>query len=696
MNRHILFGRNKKINKQVLSILLALTVLMSMSVPSYAYDTWSEDETEGYYSDGNYTDADTDGSLTDEDGDYEEIWVEESRWKRGETVEVSINNPIPMELLDTPESNVEGYEFDEDILDKNDDIFSGDKTVTSDDSMIVAEYDNGSVAILHDDGTYEGIGADGTRIMCDPKEGKVQEKLPDGTFIENEAGGNLTVTRPDGDTIIVEPDGDTIIERDNGLITEHDADGSIRSLGIDGSEERISIDEGGVIESDEGMRLEVDGDSVTFTDSEDNTITIMDSDGEMEIEAEISNDYSIKADDESLTIIPPNGDEYEYLFDDLGRAIIERDSGGETVYDRFDDGFRDTSDDDFNMIIDENGRLTKLDDPDEDVHFVLRSNPDGSIISGQFKKDEYGELVEVKEDGSGTLEKNGDRITVDPDGEVETDGRDFEEWFSDVYGKPIESVKPDGSKEDGTIIDINGNGDQNRDDNKNQNVDQEEKQKPEETGEFETLDLNLAVYYDGASRFWDAPGFDHETKPGRNSNVYVDTNGNVKFTLPGYEYKSYYRISEDDGGSHGENRRGSREDLTLKGRITRTYTAKKDGETVYFSEGVLSEPAIWSGESDDYGGYNPETHMLIRMAGYDFVLDAEPEKCTFRIAYFTSNECYEVGIVLKGHTKWYDHDPTGHDQEDEYSESLVLYDGTGNWIDLNKYNDAAISNVMTY
>lgn len=146
MNRHILFGRNQKINKQILSILLASAVLMSLSVPSYAYDAWTEDETDGDYSD----------SKTDEEKVYEEIWVDEVRWKQGKTVQVSIGNPIPQELLDMPESNVEGYEFDGDII--NDDIFSGDKTVTSDDSMIVAEYDNGSVAILYDDGTYEGIG----------------------------------------------------------------------------------------------------------------------------------------------------------------------------------------------------------------------------------------------------------------------------------------------------------------------------------------------------------------------------------------------------------------------------------------------------------------------------------------------------------------------------------------------------------
>ncbi len=566
-------------------------------------------------------------------------------------ITVDEEDPIPDELYNTPSVEVPGYEYPSGEESEN--LFSGKCVVYVKDDMSVAKYENGSVGVLYDDGTFEGVGADGSRVWSDPKTGEFKKETEDGTTLSYVAGGELKITEPDGDTITVEPGGDTTVERDNGLISKHDSDGKIVSLGLEGSG-NIWIDmtqtengsvEGGHIEGRDGISLDVSEDrSFTFKDENESVFHIDSSLEHMKAQVNDADGFSLKADEAGLTISPTGNGEHFYEFNEEGVASIPVKGGGSIDFSRDSDAFSYLSEsDDFNFVIDKNGNLVEADDENE--HFSLRVNPDGSIISGQFKLDDKGDLVEVKEDGSGTREKDGGRLVVTETKEVESEGFD---WFKE----PDLTQPEDEEDEENEIF----------------------WQAKDWDGEIEPLKLQLSLFCDDGCKYdVDNDHLDQEVKP-RNTWVEVDKKGNVNVYLAGFEYKAKCLNLFTGRPTDDEYERGSRGEVRLKGKIVKTYKMVSENDVIYCQYGIINQKEHYSGEWEEWSYYNPfnsEGNYITDENGdyvkepykkqaQNFEMDILPyDKDTgmeteFEIFYFPKDDSYQVYMDLWGKKTGYD------------------------------------------
>ena len=567
---------------------------------------------------------------------------------------VNTDEPIPDELYNTPSVDVPGFEYPSGEESEN--IFSGKCVVYVNDDMSVAKYENGSVGVLYDDGTFEGVGADGSIVWSDPKTGEFKKETEDGTQISYVAGGELKITEPDGDTIKVAPGGDTTIERGNGLISKHDSDGKIVSLGLEGSgnmwidmtqTEKGSV-EGGYIEGRDGISLEVSEDrSFTFKDENDSVFHIDSSLEHVKAQVNGADGFSLKADEEGLTISPKGNGEHFYEFNEEGVASIPVKGGGSIDFFRDSDAFSYLSDsDDFNFVIDKKGNLVEADDGNE--HFSLKVKADGSIISGQYKLDDQRETVELKEDGSGTREKDGGRLVVSETKEVVSEGFD---WFKEPdLTQPEEQ---DDEEEESLLL----------------------WQDKKWDGEIEPLKLQLSLYYDGACNYSvHNRQLDQEIKP-RNTWVEVDKKGNVSIYLAGFQYKSMDKNTTTGNVSDIEYERGSRGEVRLKGKIVKTYKLVNSNDVIYCQYGIITQKSHLSGEWEDWGFYyarDPDNRTYLedeegnmvkepyKVKALNYELDVLPYdkdddiESEFTIYYSTKDDSYQVDLVLYGKKTGYD------------------------------------------
>ena len=563
---------------------------------------------------------------------------------------VNIMNPIPDELLQSPPVVVAGYEMEAGKDSVN--PFTGDFSLDTSGDKAVARYKNGSVAVLHLDGTFEGVGYDGSRVVSNPITGLFEKELGDGTKISYVAGNDLTVRKPDGDKVTVKPDGKTTIERRNGLVSEHGSDGKITGMGLSGSNERIDMRKnadnkytGGSISGQDGMSLEVKTDgSFSFTDSSDTTYHVSNNAGKMEAEVNSKDSFSIKADDDSLTITPNGGKEYRYEFDDKGIATVPLDNGGSVSFSRDDDGFDLIDPDGFNCSIDENGRLTTA--SGDGSEFALRVNPDGTIESGRFRLDENGELVEVNPDGSGTYEEDGKKLEFSVEGGLDAD--DFD-WFQDFDEQFLS--ENEGNEEAGK--DVEGNDVEGNDAEEN---DEEEESNPLNTplnpdewdGDIEPLKLSLRIFSLGGY-FSLADNFRRHELPPQNNTITVDKKGNVEIFMPGFDFKDVSDSTKD----HPDYQTGNSSSVTLKGRIRRSYRIVKDQKSIYCIEGIITGKAYYSFDYEEYE-YNSylDSYYKDRYDRYDLDVmpfDAEQDVSSmFTIYYFSPEDTYQASIYMIG------------------------------------------------
>ncbi len=556
-------------------------------------------------------------------------------------VVVNIMNPIPDDLLNSPPVFVAGYEMEAGANSVN--PFTGDFSLETSGDMAIARYKNGSVAVLHLDGTFEGVGYDGSRVVSNPATGVIHKELEDGTKISYQAGADLTVREPDGDTVTVKPDGKTTVERRNGLVSEHGRDGKIEEMGISGSSERISMRKdtgnkyiGGSITGQDGTSLEVKSDgSFSYTDSSNTTYHVSNDNGKMKAEVDSKGGFSIKADSDSLTITPNGGKEYQYEFDDNGIATVPLDNGGSVSFSRDDDGFDLIDPDGFNCSIDKNGRLTGA--SGDGSEFALRVNPDGSIESGKFRLDENGELVEVNPDGSGTYEQGGKRFEFSIEGGLDAD--DFD-WFQDV--------------DEGFLSENTGNEDEGNEDEGNKEEGEEtnilnDPLNPDEwDGEIEPLSLTLRIFSMG-SYFSLADEFSEHELPPQNNTIKVDKKGNVEIFMPGFDFKDIDISSK----KHPDYETGNSSSVTLKGRITRSYRIVNDQRAIYCLDGIITEKAHYSFDYEEYE-YNSylDDYYKDKYNRYDF--DVMPSDAgqdfssSFTIYYFSPENTYQASIHMIG------------------------------------------------
>ncbi len=561
-----------------------------------------------------------------------DVCITNTGYADGDVV-VNIYDPVPDELLQSPPVVVGGYEMESGKDSFN--PFTGDFDLDSSGDRAIARYKNGSVAVLYNDGTFEGVGFDGSRVVSNPITGVYEKELGDGTKISYKAGDDLTVKKPDGDKVTVKPDGRTTIERRNGLISEHDVNGKLTGLGISGSSDSIDMHRtvdydyyGGSITGPNGTSLEVETDgSFSYTDSNDITYHVSNNDGKMKAEVDNKDGFSIKADSDSLTIIPSSGKEYRYEFDDKGIATVPLDNGGSVNFSRDDDGFDLIDPDGFNCSIDENGRLT--DASGDGSEFALRVNPDGTIESGKFRLDENGELVEVNPDGSGKYEEDGKKFEFSIEGGLDADDfdwfQDFDEEFLSDNGTDDDDDDDDSGKENGST-----------------NLD-------EWDGEIEPLSLRLRVFSIG-DYFWLSNNFVEHEIPPKNTSLTMDKDGNVEIFFPGLDYKVITSSSQD----HPDYEVGDHRSVTLKGKLQRSYRMINDQNAIYCLEGVITQKAHYSYDWEEYEYlYSLEEYYKDRGDSYD--LDVEPYKegkdinSSFTIYYFTNTDSYQVQVVMTGY-----------------------------------------------
>lgn len=560
-----------------------------------------------------------------------------------EDVRLTIADPVPDEMLNTPPVCVAGYEMDAGRLQAN--PFTGDFVLESDGSRSIAKYKNGSVAVLHHDGTFVGVGYDGCRVTSNPLTGHYEKVYEDGTTVTYEPGKDLMVEKPDGDIITVKPDGNTTVVRSNGLISEHDSNGNITGIGISGSDERIDMQPsdgggyvGGEIGGSEGKHLKVDSDgSFTYRDEDNTTYHISNNNGNMEAEADRPGDFGLKVDNDALTLVQ-NGEKYRFDFDENGIATIPLSEGGSVKYNRDDDGFTFTTEsEDFDFSFDENGNLVEADD--DGFHLALRVNPDGSITSGKFKKDENGELVEINEDGSGTYEKDGGKLEVGPEGAVKSSGFD---WFDDFDDPKEEETGKEKSESPGPV----------NDEWKNYDLE----------SEIEPLNIHLRLYYtsSGSKIDLDDQDFENIDTP-LNVSVVVTKDGDAEIFLPAYEYQSevlHHRAEEPYiKGNHAQ--------LSLKGKIQHTYRIMDGGNATYVEEGVITQKAHYVGGYEKYC-LDDDTGEYFKALQFDFDMDVDPCESLhdggsyFKIYYFTDKNMYQLDMMLCGNSNEYDYYKSYH------------------------------------
>ncbi len=556
-----------------------------------------------------------------------DICITNTGYADGDVV-VNIDHPVPDELM-SPAVVVPGYEMEAGKDSFN--PFTGQYDLDISNGRAVARYKNGSVAVLYTDGTFEGVGYDGSRVVSNPVTGLYEKELGDGTKISYQAGDDLTVKKPDGDTVTVKPDGNTTIERRNGLVSEHGSDGKITGMGLSGSSERIDMQKndkneypGGSITGGDGSSLNVKSDgSFTYKDSDDTTYYVKNNAGKMEAEVDTKDSFSIKADSDSLTITPNGGDEYRYEFDDNGIATVPLNNGGNVGFCRDNDGFTLIDPDGFNCTIDEDGRLT--DASGDGSEFALRVNPDGSIESGKFKLDENGNLVELNPDGSGTYVENGKRFVFSIEGGFDAD--DFD-WFQEADEEFLSENEKDDEEEPSAL-------------NDSLNLD-------EWDGEIEPLKLTLRVFDIGDFFSLANEFYEHETTPPLNTSFTMDKKGNVWIEFPGFDYKDI--TSKDE---YPDYQIGSHSAVSLRGKLRRSYRIVNDENAIYCLEGVITNKTHYSYDWEEYE-YLYSREQYYKNRGYSYDLDVLPydaEKdieSSFTVYYFTNTDSYQVQVVMTG------------------------------------------------
>ncbi|MCR4596958.1 MAG: hypothetical protein K5673_09265 [Lachnospiraceae bacterium] len=567
--------------------------------------------------------------------------------------------------------------------------FSGEiKSLTPrSDGTTDAVYSNGSVATLYSDGSFEGFDISGNRYYFSPG-GKITKVTSGGDVKTKESNGDVTQKKADGSKVTKHSDGSTTKQSSGGLVTEYDSNGKVTSYGTSGSSERISSSGGGgTVTGSDGTSLTVNGDgSFSFTDNKGTTYDIKDNGGKMSADISTSRGNWVSADETGITVAPKDSDPvYSDFTEEKAWFVFGNDSF--VSLDQFGMGFELLDQGGGNAItVNESGKLEQM---FSEGLFNLNAtyDSDGSLIEGSFNDERTGEKAEKKTDGSGSFDDGrGHTVDTDPYGNTSVGGFQIREDDDDDT-----TEETDWSDEPEQLWD---------------NVDW--------SGEIEPLNIHLALYgIGGGSQF--NYGDDSLEQPCAPHNVSVTVNkeGEVEIFLPGFSYEAHEKKYDDyDEGNQSE--------LTMKGRIVKTYLLMNGSEPVYCQEGIIEKATHFSGVYERYGTYlDWDTEDWVpykeKVENYDLDIypygDEHDSISSFTIYYYTSTDSYQVEIFVDGQEHgsnfhaYYDHDNHCLDPsrdtyepfwEDAGGMSIELFSGDdpGDWRKLEY--DYKITNEVHY